>query len=256
MPAFFIDSPDVRGSIVTVRGDLLHHLRASLRIEAGDTLYFTEAHTRRHRTRVLSVERGGLTATIEETWERPARRGPALLLAQAILKHDPMDWLVQKATELGVARIQPLLTRHGVVRPDAGRAVAQRARWQRIAREAAQQSERWAPPDVLDPFPIERWLTEHDRSDPPLVLEERRGASTLADPDLRLSRRLVTLVVGPEGGWQDAETALMRSAGVTSVGLGPNILRAETAALAAISILQSRLGQFTPEGMHDREAQP
>ena len=155
-----------------------------------------------------------------------------------------MDWVIQKATELGVATIQPLITERSTVRPDSQRAASQVARWHRIAREAAQQSERWTIPTVGEPAGLEHWMRSRAGTSQTFVLHERSTAPSLMTVAWDPSWTDVTLVIGPEGGWADREIEALQRQGCRCVGLGKSILRAETAALAAIIIAQGRLGRL------------
>ena len=245
MPAFFIASEQVVGSTVVIRGDLLRHLRASLRVRSGEELWLTENQVRRHLVRVKSVTAVGLTATVVETVVRPAGEAPVVILGQALLKHDHMDWVIQKATELGVSAIIPLITSRGVVRPDLARIRTQRERWNRIALEAAQQAERWDIPDVAEPQVWRDWIDAVSPVARRMLLHERRRSIALSDMALSDGPdRTFVLAIGPEGGWTEEETDAAERAGFHSVSLGERILRAETAALAAITLLQGRLGQL------------
>jgi 16S rRNA (uracil1498-N3)-methyltransferase len=245
MPAFFVTGEQVIGPTVIIRGDLLRHLRTSLRVRPGEELRLTESHIRRHLVRVESVTPEQLTASVLDTSQRPAGPVPAVILGQALLKHDQMDWVIQKATELGVASIVPLITSRGVVRPDGARIKVQRDRWNRIAFEAAQQAERWDSPEVMEPQAWLNWVVALPSAATRMLLHERRRAVPLSD--ITLSRTVdqpLVLAIGPEGGWTEEETDAADRAGFQSVSLGERILRAETAALAGITLLQGRLGQL------------
>ncbi len=244
MPAFFISSADIRGNELTLTGDLCHHLRASLRIKPGEVLRFTDEQRQRYQVRVIAVTPQALTAEILESRPGPIDAAPRIILAQVILKGDHMDWVVQKASELGVGTIQPLISRHGVVRPQPERVASQVARWQRIATEAAQQSEQWQPPQVLEPMEARRLFSGHSVNTS-LLLAERQDAVGLAHVPLpELSSDTVTVIVGPEGGWAEEELSQALGKQCQAVSLGEHILRADTAAVAALSIVQSRLGKL------------
>jgi 16S rRNA (uracil1498-N3)-methyltransferase len=185
-----------------------------------------------------------MTVRVLDQREGPIESGPSLLLAQALLKGDHMDWVVQKASELGVRTILPLITRHGVVRPQAERIAAQVFRWQRIATEAAQQSEQWQPPQVLEPIDFRRFFSEKVATCS-LILAERQEALALSNVPLAASpTESLALTIGPEGGWAEEELSLALSQGCQAVSLGNHILRADTAAVTALSIVQSRLGRL------------
>lgn len=156
-----------------------------------------------------------------------------------------MDWVVQKATELGVRAIIPLLAQHSVVRPHASRVAAQQTRWQRIALEAAQQSEQWVVPSIQLPIDVETFFTQPGGFNNKLILTERLPGYSLSSVPLPNGpASSLVMVIGPEGGWAPDELALAERSEFTGVTLGSRILRAETATLAAVSILQSRLGEL------------
>jgi 16S rRNA (uracil1498-N3)-methyltransferase len=168
------------------------------------------------------------------------------MLGQAILKGERMEWVIQKATELGVQSIIPVQSRRSIVRLKPDRVEAQTARWQRIALEAAQQSEQWQVPTIASPCSLSSakgGLSEHALT---LILVERRdGIDTLGSIALPCSPTASILVlVGPEGGWTEEEIAAAQEAGCLPITLGRNILRAETAATVVVGILQHRLGEL------------
>lgn len=244
MPAFFIPSSDIQGTEITLTGDLCHHLRASLRVRPGECLWFTDEQRRRYRAEVMELASQRMTVRILDQRQGPVEAGPTLLLAQALLKGDHMDWVVQKASELSVRTILPLIAHYGVVRPQSGRIATQVSRWQRIATEAAQQSEQWQPPQVLKPLDSRHFFAETAATSS-LILAERREAVALSNVPLpALPTESLVLVIGPEGGWAEEELSLAFAQGYQAVSLGAHILRADTAAVTALSIVQSRLGRL------------
>ena len=155
-----------------------------------------------------------------------------LTLVLAIFKFDRLEWAIEKLTELGVARIVPVVARR--TEAHLAKAAEKRAeRWRRIAREAAQQSRRLAPPEIAAPAKLTAVLSQRG-----IVLSEA-GGEPLARLAANASTPLV-LAIGPEGGWTEDELAAFDAAGWTAASLGPTILRAETAAIAATAIV---LGQ-------------
>jgi len=156
-----------------------------------------------------------------------------------------MDWAIQKACELGVASITPLVTRHTVVRPSPSRQESQQRRWQRIATEAAQQSEQWGVPRVLAPCDAKEFFKRPVEGALNLILTERYPGQSLASVVVpQKADTSIRIAVGPEGGWTQEELELAINGGFSPVSMGARILRAETAAIAALSILQSRLGEL------------
>jgi 16S rRNA (uracil1498-N3)-methyltransferase len=242
MPAFFVSSEAIVPPAVRITGPLLRHLRESLRLHPGERLTVTDDRGLRYRAEIAEVTSQALIGRILETIPAPPKTTPSIALAQSLLKGEKMDWVIQKATELGVDRIVPILATHSVVRPRTDRIEHQLARWQRIALEAAQQSERWSLPAIDEPVATSQLLTRSTSATSKIVLAERSSGVSLSTVPLPGRGGDVWLLIGPEGGWDDEELGQVLQHGYTAVTLGPRILRAETAAIAAISVLQSRLG--------------
>jgi len=244
MPTFFVPSDAVAPPVVRITGPLLRHLRDSLRLRPGEALLLTDDHRRRHRTEITQVTPHSLDCRIVETVELPPRSSPSLVLMQAVLKGDKMDWVVQKSTELGVDCIVPVQTTNTVVKIQQDRTEHQRARWERIALEAAQQSERWTVPTIAKPSDFSK-ATAAYQSAAKFILAERSTETSLTTVTLPTGAdQILVLAVGPEGGWDEDELTLAKEREYRLLTLGSRILRAETAAIAALSIVQSRLGEL------------
>ncbi|HUQ39838.1 MAG TPA: RsmE family RNA methyltransferase [Acidimicrobiales bacterium] len=198
-----------------------HHLRAVLRLRAGEAVTASDG---RGRWRPCTVSAGGaLLEPAGEVVGDPAP-SPALTVGIALTKGDRPEWAVQKLTECGVDRIVPVASARAVVRWDAAKAARNRDRLARIAREAAMQSRRTWLPEIL---PLTAFADAAAALGPGLALAERGGRPlSLATP---------AVLVGPEGGWADDELA----AGLPTVDLGPHVLRSETASVAAGVLLGS-----------------
>ncbi len=245
MPTFFVTADSVAPPTIRITNQLLHHLRDSLRLHPGDPLILTDPRGTRYRTEVVRVTAKAIEARILDTSVAPRKTAPTLILAQALLKGEKMDWAIQKATELGVDRIIPIHTKHGVVKIQPERVNHQRTRWERIALEAAQQSERWTIPTISDPDGLLNLLNRQTPTAAKLIFAERSATASLSTVPLSKGPdESIILLVGPEGGWHDDELRLAQEQGYHAVTLGSRILRAETAAISAISIVQSRLGEL------------
>ncbi|ALA58891.1 16S rRNA (uracil(1498)-N(3))-methyltransferase [Nitrospira moscoviensis] len=243
MPVFFLPPEQLTTSTLSISGPLLDHFR-SLRIKVGEEIVVADGLGSRHHVTVTALSGRVLQGRILSSERQPARAAPSVVLCQALLKGEKLDWVIQKATELGVDRIVPLVTRHSVVRPQPSRMEHQRSRWQRIALEAAQQSERWTVPTVDEPVDCTE-VSAVSASAMKLALVERSAKTSLAAVPLPVEAdHTVLLLIGPEGGWDEEELRFMAAQGYNTVTLGSRILRAETAAIAALSILQSRLGNL------------
>lgn len=227
---------------LTLEGDDAHHLSRVLRLRPGEVVTAADG-AGRWRPYVL-VAGTELEATGVEQMEPQLQ--PRLAVAFALTKGDKPELAVQKLTELGADRILPVLAERSVARPETGRAAAQAERWRRVAREAARQCRRARLPEVADLAGLAS-LAGH----PGLVVAERGGASP-ATVVAGCGDELL-IVVGPEGGLTDQEVDGL--APVYRLSLGPHILRAETAALAAAAVVAViRCNSASPAGANGGEA--
>lgn len=246
MPVYFIASSQIEGSRISIGEPLAHHLRDVLRVRPGETLEVVDEHRRRYRVAVGNVSAGTLVAEVVSVAEPGPEVGLSLSVAQAVLKGSRMDWMIQKATELGVSTILPVITGRTVVRASDDRRERQRERWQRIALEASQQCGRLEAPAIESPVEYGRWLESVPEAELKLILWEREFQSGLKECVRENGAvRSVLLAVGPEGGFAPEEVTLAEGKGFRPVSLGGRILRAETASLAAVSILQYEFGDLS-----------
>jgi 16S rRNA (uracil1498-N3)-methyltransferase len=231
------------GCPVLLTEDEARHAVRVLRLREGD---LTEAIDGRGGAAVARVRLGAersVTLEFESGLERTRTAAPELVLELAVLKGEAMEWAVEKAVELGITRLQPVLTAHGVVQIDRKGPEAFRDRWQRIADQALKQCGRLESMPIGLPVPLEQllqeeasrlWCDERDRDRLPSLAEALGQAQTP-----------LHLLIGPEGGWSETERSLL-SAGTSSarpVSLGPRVLRAETAAIYVASVAGAWLEQ-------------
>ncbi len=243
MPVFFVSPQCITPPTISITDNLLTHLRDSLRVNIGETLWFSNGQGTRYHAEITDVSKQAVIGCILQIVQEPLRHTSRLILGQSLLKGEKMDWVLQKATELGVSEIVPIESRHSVVHLKADRMDHQFARWQRIALEAAQQSEQWRVPTIAPPQSLTALLTIHATGTITLMLAERRDGKSLQTVELPQDvASSVLVLIGPEGGWSKEEMGIAEQANVIPITLGQKILRAETAAIATISILQSRLG--------------
>ncbi len=231
---FFVD--EVRNGHAEIAGEDARHLTRVLRVGEGvryeisdnREVYLAEVESAR-KDRVMFKTLEKLEATRPE---------PEMILCASLIKFDRFEWMIEKATELGVAAIVPVETARSERGLEHG-ARKRVERWRRIAVEASQQSRRAFLPEVEDPTPLRHALGR--MANYRYVLDENPGVAPIgrALPAMRSASDVVAVLIGPEGGWTDAERESFTSAGWTPVSLGPLILRAETAAAAALSIIGS-----------------
>jgi 16S rRNA (uracil1498-N3)-methyltransferase len=223
---------------VTLTADEARHLREVLRLKPGDPVSVFDGEGKEFRARVAQARREFAELDLDEEIEAARPESPLqITLAVALLKGEKFDLVVQKATELGVTKIVPLITRFADIKlRDESDASKRVARWQRIALEAAKQSGRAVVPQIEKVSPFESVLSS---SNPCLLFSEREGRGlTQIDTDR------ITAIIGSEGGWSDEELEQASAAGAQIVTLGGRILRAETAAITVAALLQHRFGDL------------
>ncbi|PYS93944.1 MAG: 16S rRNA (uracil(1498)-N(3))-methyltransferase [Acidobacteria bacterium] len=241
-------APD--GARVVLSREETAHLVNVLRLRAGDEVFVFDGAGREFRCVITEARGRDGRAPLEVVQQVEPQRPESpleLTLAVALLKGEKFDLVVQKACELGVARIVPVVTARGDVRLRAGSgADARVARWQRLALEAAKQSGRARVPTVSAPVSLEPLLTnEADASSMRLLFTERDGCGLLETSNSWAAcPSTLTALVGPEGGWADEELALGRAAGWQLITLGGRTLRAESAAIVVPALLQHLCGDL------------
>ena len=221
-----------------LNGDQALHLSRVLRAEPGQ-IFDVVAAGFLHRAEIIAVTPDRVDFVLHEELESDSALPLHLYLA--VFKFDHLEWAIEKATELGVASITPILARR--TEKHLAQASAKRVeRWRRIAHEASQQSRRTSVPEIADPLPLKSAL-EHEHSPKRILLSETEQNLTLSKAlDSADAANNTALAIGPEGGWAPEEMNLFTQHQWSQVTLGPRILRAETAAIAAISIAGTFLG--------------
>ena len=227
------------GGEVVLPEALAHHALRVLRLREGEALALFDGEGGEVAARL--VVRGKTAVAVLGERSAADRESPLqVVLVQALATGDKMDWIVQKAVELGVAAIQPVQAERSVLRLGGERADKRVAHWQQVAVSACEQCGRNRIPEVRPVQALGHWLAS--QRDARNYLLAPGGASGFADA-LRPPTG-VHLLVGPEGGWSEAELAAADAAGCQRVSLGPRVLRTETAGLAALAVVQARWGDF------------
>lgn len=231
--------PLADNATVTLTPTARHHLGSVLRLRDGAAVVLFDGSGREWPTVLVDTRRGSADTGVgvERNTESPL----AVTLVQGIARGERMDWAIQKAVELGVRRIVPVATERGGVRLDAARAVKRHAHWQGIVVAACEQSGRTRLPAIDAPSALYEAVAQLEGLS--LVLDPAATLSLAAAPVERDAG--VTLLVGPEGGFSEAELASITDAGGLGVRLGPRVLRTETAGVAALAVLQSAFGDLS-----------
>lgn len=238
---FFVPASNVHGSTITLDDPAqLHHLRDVLRLGPGDAVACFDGQGSEWTGTISQA--GATRLVIQVTRHRTEAPGVDIWIAPAMLKADHFEWLIQKVTELGIARLSPLSTTRTIVRLSREQAHARQARWKRIALEAAKQCQRSTIP-VIDPVQsLESLLREAQPG--ALILIPTLAVTAIPLREIvpaKPAGKGVAVLIGPEGDFTPEEVALAERFGARPVSLGPLILRAETAAIAVTAMLQYAL---------------
>ena len=237
----YVDAPLATGRRVSLEGSAASHLIRVLRLKSGEALTLFNGQGGEHAATIAEARSGRLT--VEVGAASPIERESPLLLtlAQGVSRGERMDLVVQKATELGAAAIVPLFTERSVVRLSGAQAQRKLAHWRAIAVSACEQCGRNRVPQLAPPLPLTDFLKQPGDGATRLLLAPTASARI---QDLPRTAGPVTVLIGPEGGLTEAEHAAALSAGFSAVRLGPRTLRTETAAIAALSVLQREFGDL------------
>lgn len=230
------------GREIALQEEQTRYVGRVLRLGVGDALVVFNGQNGEFDARISSIGKTAATLTIARHRQTNTESPLKVHLVQGVSRGERMDFVVQKATELGVKRVSPVLTEFGVVKYDTARAAKRRDHWQKVAISACEQSGRIRPPLIDAPLPLRAWIgNKSPDADLDLILKPGSGSAlgTLAAPKTK-----VCLLVGPEGGFSPGEYESAALAGFTAISMGQRILRTETAALAAITIVQSLWGDL------------
>jgi len=236
--SYFLSEVSLRqGDTVTLEGEEARHLLGSRRMHAGERFALQDPQGNRFRVELVAQDRRRATVTVLEPVTPPSMPERAVCLLQAAVKERSAEWIIQKGTELGLAEIAFFLSANSTVALKQMRAEKNMARWERIAWEACKQCDRQFPPALTFLETLDDALAHPDRATPGWLLnQEGTPLSTALLGDLP-ARSPVRVMVGPEGGFTGEEVSRMIAAGLRPVRIGERVLRSETAALAAATLL-------------------
>ncbi|MFR4414536.1 MAG: 16S rRNA (uracil(1498)-N(3))-methyltransferase [Butyricicoccus sp.] len=230
MPRFFVDQQPQDG-VLTLTGENAHHAGRVLRLRVGEGVTLCDGAGMDFDCTVEAVEKEAVTCRVVSCHAADTEPKQAITLFMALPKGDKMEFIVQKAVELGVSRIVPYLSKNCVSRPDKTEKKVER--WRKIAAEAAKQCGRGRLPEVTAVVPVAQAIAQAAESETALFFYENEGGPVCTCA--AGVRDTVSLMVGPEGGFDPAEAKAAVDAGLQSVSLGTRILRCETAPIAALA---------------------
>jgi 16S rRNA (uracil1498-N3)-methyltransferase len=243
---FFVPPGSIVGDEITFDSAATHQLRNVLRLRPGARVIVLDDTGIEYEVTLTSLDRAAALGRIRAQHRSPAEPRLSLTLYQSLIKGDRFEWVLQKGTELGVSRFVPLSSQRTVSR-DPERIERRRPRWERIIREAAEQSRRGRLPHLSPVTPFAEACGESVHAHEVALLPWEEASDVGLSAALRALPTEVgsiALLIGPEGGFASAEVALAREHGIRIVTLGPRILRAETAGVAAATIVLSEMGEM------------
>jgi 16S rRNA (uracil1498-N3)-methyltransferase len=239
-PRIYSPQPLTPNTTIALDAEAAHHVARVLRMQASDELILFNGKGGEYLSTIVSADKKAVHVALGACDTREGESPLAIHLGIAISKGERMDWVIQKATELGVTQITPLQTERVEVRLSGEREEKKSAHWQAIAISACEQCARNRVPVINSPLPLTTWLG-HVAADAKFVLHHR---SAIALEAIAPPPQSIALLIGPEGGLSDMEITLAEKKNFAPLRLGPRVLRTETAPLAALSVLQFLWGDL------------
>ncbi|MEO1080753.1 MAG: 16S rRNA (uracil(1498)-N(3))-methyltransferase [Pseudomonadota bacterium] len=244
-PRFFTYQALTSGAGLTLEAEPSRHIAKALRMRVGDRLCLFGGDGREAAAEITAVERHGVSVRVVSLEDADRESPLRVTLAISLSRGDRMDTIVQKATELGVTELWPLISERTGVRLDATRLERKLQHWRKIAISACEQCGRNRLPEIRTPASLDHVLRRSQNvADLRLILHPGPGGE-LQESLTQSTLNSVLLLVGPEGGFGETEISMAREAGFHALRLGPRVLRTETAPLAAIAVAQARWGDFS-----------
>jgi len=237
----YVEAPVIPGKSLVVEGTAANHITRVLRLRSGDALTIFDGTGGEFGARIEEFRKESVIVSVEEHRELDRESPLSLTLAQGISRGERMDWIIQKATELGASRILPVFTKRSVVRLDEKQAERKLQHWRGITVAACEQCGRNRIPELTAPVDFFDVLTPDTSGNTRLLLSP---AGDLRIDDLEDVGTGITVLIGPEGGLDDVEHEEALRKGFKAVRLGPRVLRTETAAIAALTIIQRYFGDL------------
>jgi len=240
MPRFYCPQPLAAGALVDLPEAVAHHLHV-VRMQPGDALTLFDGRGGQYRATLHEAGKKRASARVEEHQALEAELPYSITLAQGLPEGSKMDWIIEKAVELGVAAIQPLAARRSVVRLSGERAEKRHGHWHGVIVAASEQCGRNRLAQLAPLQEFGRWIGSAAEPAQRILLSPRAGQS-LAAWARAAQPQAVTLMIGPEGGWSEEEENAALAAGALPMSIGPRVLRTETAGLVALAVLAAAWG--------------
>lgn len=245
MYRFFVDSGDIEGDIARIKGSDVHHISRVLRLDTDEMVSLSDGTGKDFIGKIIDISEDEVTVEISEIMKSKGESNISLRIYQGVPKSDKMDLIIQKATELGVLEIIPVQTKRAVSKIEKGKKMAKKLeRWQKIAESAAKQSKRGIVPSIDRVLDLSQAIDELKEDELAIVFYEEEDDISFKGILKEYKGSNISVFVGPEGGFDQSEIEELKRAGVKSVSLGHRILRTESVALVASSIIMYELGDL------------
>lgn len=241
MPRFYCPLPLEINLLLSLPDDIAHHIQV-LRLKEGDVITLFNGEGGEYAASIEQIEKKRVSARLKTFSSREAELAHSLVLAQVLPEASKMDWIIEKAVELGATAIQPLISNRSVIRLSAERTTKKMGHWQGILASASAQCGRNRLPHLNEPLPYMSWIEQRDLH--PRLLLSPRGSQSLAAWAKHHPAQAVTLIIGPEGGLTPLEEQAAITHGALCLTMGERILRTETAGIAGMSALHSIWDSF------------
>jgi len=244
MRRFYVENGLAAGSQAVLTGDEAHHIKTVLRMQPGASIELVDGSGYTYPSRIKEITDDQVIVDVNNKYHTGVESNLRLTMAIGFLKEKKMDVLVRHLTELGISRFLPVLTARSIAKPSDKRLASRIARWQIIAKEAVKQSRRTCIPKIESPLSFDSALAVAVHSDKKIIFWEN-AKSVFADSEgVAPPAKDVFVLLGPEGGFTEQEAVAASKHGFTPVSMGPRILRAETAAIAACTLIQYLFGDI------------
>ncbi|MBS0431337.1 MAG: 16S rRNA (uracil(1498)-N(3))-methyltransferase [Proteobacteria bacterium] len=243
IPRIHVEPPLAPGVEIVLPQQAAAHVARVLRLRTGDPLILFDGDGHDYASELAGVSPRSVHVRVLSAHRAAGESPLRITLAQALARGEKMDWIIQKATELGAAAIVPLVTERSEVKLEGARADKRASHWRGVAIGACEQSGRARVPGILAPQGLAAWLESLDRRSASTRLALFPGGES-SPRALTAVESEILLAVGPEGGFGDGDIAALRAAGFSGLALGPRVLRTETAGIAAMAALQALYGDL------------
>jgi 16S rRNA (uracil1498-N3)-methyltransferase len=244
MRRFYISPEQLEHAPPFIDGADAHHLRVVLRLQPGEMIAVLDGQGMEYQARIISMERERVYLALDSAISTSTESAVEIVMAQGYLKDKKMDELIRPLTELGVTRWIPFLAARSVPAPDQKRLSARLERWRKLSLEAVKQCGRRRAMHIDPVASFEEVLKEAQQCDLRLIFWEQCAQARDMPPSRPINPAKLFVLIGPEGGFESDEVARAQQEGFLAVGMGPRILRAQTAALAAAVISQFAFGDL------------